>query len=47
MRTLARTLTALLLATAIGGVVATCGNKGPLRPPEETGVVAAAPAAHP
>lgn len=53
MRTLTQALTALLLATAVCGAVATCGKKGPLRLPEEsaavtvTAAVAGAPAVRP
>lgn len=44
MRTLARYIAALLLAAAAAGLVATCGQKGPLRLPDETAAVTAHPA---
>lgn len=47
MRTLARHIAALLLAAAASGLVATCGQKGPLRLPEEASVVTALPSPPP
>ena len=44
MRTFARHVAALLLAAAVSGLVATCGQKGPLRLPEEASMVAEHPA---
>lgn len=44
MSTFARNIAALVLAAAAAGLVATCGQKGPLRLPDETAAVAAHPA---
>ena len=40
MRILTRAIAALLLFAASVGLVATCGQKGPLRLPDETAVAA-------
>ena len=44
MRTFARHVAALLLAAAVSGLVATCGQKGPLRLPDEASMIDEHPA---
>lgn len=44
MRTFVRYITALLLAVVVNGLVATCGQKGPLRLPEQDAAAIERPA---
>lgn len=46
MRSFERYIAALLLAAACAGLAATCGQKGPLRTPDETALAAPPPATH-